>query len=138
MENRQNSTNINWFPGHMAKTRRLIKEKYDLIDVVYEVIDSRMPLSSKIVDIDDLLKDKALSNAIEAKSRGAKLTILTTEDMEIDEGLFDSIIRVPKVNEFYQALINIVPFQLLAYEVAKERGCDIDKPKNLAKSVTVE
>ena len=54
----ENKTNINWFPGHMAKTRRLIKEKYDLIDVVYEVIDSRMPLSSKIVDIDDLLKDK--------------------------------------------------------------------------------
>lgn len=56
--NRQNSTNINWFPGHMAKTKREISEKLNLIDIVYEVIDARMPLSSKIVDIDDLIKDK--------------------------------------------------------------------------------
>lgn len=49
---------INWYPGHMAKTKRLIKEKYNLIDVVYEVIDSRIPVSSKIKDIDELLKDK--------------------------------------------------------------------------------
>ena len=53
-----NNNNINWYPGHMAKTKRLIKEKYNLIDVVYEVIDARMPKSSKIKDIDDLLKDK--------------------------------------------------------------------------------
>lgn len=52
------NTVINWYPGHMAKTKRLIKEKYDLIDVVYEVIDARMPKSSKIKDIDELLKDK--------------------------------------------------------------------------------
>lgn len=49
---------INYYPGHMAKTKRLIKEKYDLIDIVYEVIDARCPLSSKIKDIDELLKDK--------------------------------------------------------------------------------
>lgn len=52
------NTVINWYPGHMAKTKRLIKEKYDLIDIVYEVIDARMPKSSKIKDIDELLKDK--------------------------------------------------------------------------------
>jgi len=57
-ENARNSNNINWYPGHMAKTKRLIKEKYDLIDIVYEVIDARMPKSSKIKDIDELLKDK--------------------------------------------------------------------------------
>lgn len=49
---------INWYPGHMAKTKRLISESYKLIDIVYEVIDARMPLSSKIKDIDDLIKDK--------------------------------------------------------------------------------
>ena len=49
---------INWFPGHMAKTRREISEKLNLIDIVYEIVDSRMPISSKIVDIDDLIKDK--------------------------------------------------------------------------------
>lgn len=49
---------INWYPGHMAKTRREIKEMKQLVDLVYEVIDARMPISSKIHDIDDLLKDK--------------------------------------------------------------------------------
>ena len=49
---------INWYPGHMAKTKREIKEKIDLIDVVYEVIDARMPISSKIVDIDTLVRNK--------------------------------------------------------------------------------
>ena len=54
----ENKTNINWFPGHMAKTKRLIEEKINLIDVVYEVIDARMPYSSKIVDIDKYIKNK--------------------------------------------------------------------------------
>ena len=53
-----NKKTINWYPGHMAKTKREIGEKLNLIDVVYEVVDARMPLSSKIVDIDDLIKDK--------------------------------------------------------------------------------
>lgn len=51
-------TSINWFPGHMQKTKRLIREKYDLIDIVYEVIDARIPYSSKIKDIDELIKNK--------------------------------------------------------------------------------
>ena len=54
----ENKTNINWYPGHMAKTKREIKERLNLIDIIYEVIDARMPISSKIVDIDDLIKDK--------------------------------------------------------------------------------
>ena len=58
MNNQQNQVNINWYPGHMAKTRRQIKEKLDLIDIVYEVIDARIPISSKIKDIDDLVKNK--------------------------------------------------------------------------------
>ena len=51
-------TAINWYPGHMAKTKREIREKINLIDIIYEVIDARMPISSKIKDIDDLIKDK--------------------------------------------------------------------------------
>jgi len=49
---------INWYPGHMAKTKRLIKEKLDLVDIVYEVVDARIPKSSKIKDIDELIKNK--------------------------------------------------------------------------------
>ena len=55
---KMNNNPIQWYPGHMAKTKREIKEKLDLIDIVYEVIDARMPRSSKIVDIDDLIKNK--------------------------------------------------------------------------------
>ena len=58
MDNQQNSTNINWYPGHMAKTKRLISENLNLIDVVYEVIDARMPYSSKIKDIENYIKNK--------------------------------------------------------------------------------
>ena len=54
----ENKTNINWFPGHMAKTKREIREQLNLIDIVYEVIDARMPISSMMVDIDDIVKDK--------------------------------------------------------------------------------
>ena len=54
----ENKTNINWYPGHMAKTKREIKEKIDLIDVVFEVIDARIPMSSKNKDIDELIKNK--------------------------------------------------------------------------------
>ena len=58
MDNRQNQTNINWYPGHMAKTKKEIKEKLNLIDVVFELIDARIPLSSKNNDINNLIKNK--------------------------------------------------------------------------------
>ena len=54
----ENKTNINWYPGHMAKTKRLISENINLIDIVYEVIDARMPYSSKIKDIEEFIKNK--------------------------------------------------------------------------------
>ena len=56
--NNENKTNINWYPGHMAKTKRLIKENLEQIDVVYEVVDARMPYSSKIIDLDEIIKNK--------------------------------------------------------------------------------
>lgn len=58
MENRRNSTNINWYPGHMAKTKRQIGEILNLIDIVLEVIDARIPKSSKIIDIEEFTKNK--------------------------------------------------------------------------------
>ena len=54
----ENKTNINWYPGHMAKAKRLMKEKLNVIDVVYEVVDSRIPFSSKIQDIDTIIQNK--------------------------------------------------------------------------------
>ena len=56
--NNENKANINWYPGHMAKTKREIKERINLIDLIYEVIDARMPLSSKMKGMDEIIKDK--------------------------------------------------------------------------------
>ena len=100
------------------------------------LIDTNTPVISIITNND--VKEKTLSNAIEAKSRGAELYLLATDDMDFEKNDFKAIIDVPKVSEFYQPLVNIIPFQFIAYEVAKMKGCDVDKPKNLAKSVTVE
>lgn len=58
MENRQNSTNINWYPGHMAKTKRQISEDLRLVDIVVEILDSRIPISSRNPDIEELIKNK--------------------------------------------------------------------------------
>lgn len=56
--NNENKTNINWYPGHMAKTKRLIQDELKNIDIVYEIIDARIPYSSKIKDVDNIIKDK--------------------------------------------------------------------------------
>lgn len=58
MENRQNSTNINWYPGHMAKTKRQIIEDLKLIDIVVEILDARIPVSSQNPDIQEYIKNK--------------------------------------------------------------------------------
>lgn len=54
----ENKTNINWYPGHMAKAKRLIKERLELIDIVYELVDARIPYSSKMQDMDDIIQTK--------------------------------------------------------------------------------
>ena len=82
------------------------------------------------------LLEKTISNIKEVKARKAKVIFLTNEDIKND--FYDYLIKVPKVSELLQPILTIVPLQLLAYEVAKLNGCDIDKPRNLAKSVTVE
>ena len=85
---------------------------------------------------DNSIKEKTISNIKEVKSRGAKTIVISNED--IDNNLFDYNIKIHKTNQFLQPLLAVIPLQMIAYETAKLRGCDIDKPKNLAKSVTVE
>ncbi len=85
------------------------------------------------------LFDKAMSNVVEVKARGAEVLALTTEDFrEKMEHTADSTVAVPKTHPVVQPSLGIVPLQLFAYYVALQRGCDIDKPRNMAKSVTVE
>ena len=85
------------------------------------------------------LFDKAMSNVVEVKARGAEVLALTTEPYrEKMEKTADAVIAVPEVHPVLQPSLGVVPLQLFAYYVALQRGCDIDKPRNLAKSVTVE
>ena len=82
--------------------------------------------------------DKVMSNLEEIKARGGPVIAIVCEgDREVGR-LADDIIEVPAVEEFLQPIITVIPLQLLAYYIAVARGCDIDKPRNLAKSVTVE
>ena len=84
------------------------------------------------------LKDKMISNIREVKSRVAEIIGIAYEGQELDSSIFDEIIRIPQISTRIAPVLGAVVLQLLAYYVAKERGCDIDKPRNLAKSVTVE
>lgn len=85
------------------------------------------------------LFDKTISNVREVKSRGAKILTITTKDKEDKiSGIAEDSIYIPEIEEFLFPSLSVVVMQLLSYYVAKFRGCDIDKPRNLAKSVTVE
>ncbi|MCR4894745.1 MAG: glutamine--fructose-6-phosphate transaminase (isomerizing) [Eubacteriales bacterium] len=84
------------------------------------------------------IMEKTLSNIVEVKSRGAEVLALTFRNNQKILSVADDLLFIPAVSALFSAVPEIVPLQLLAYHVAKENGCDIDKPKNLAKSVTVE
>ncbi|HEX5413785.1 MAG TPA: glutamine--fructose-6-phosphate transaminase (isomerizing) [Terriglobia bacterium] len=82
--------------------------------------------------------ERTVSNIKEAKTRGAVIVGLVTEgDREVQE-MADHLITIPQTNEYLSAVLEVIPLQLLAYHIAVLRGCDVDQPRNLAKSVTVE
>ncbi|MBP3653928.1 MAG: glutamine--fructose-6-phosphate transaminase (isomerizing) [Oscillospiraceae bacterium] len=84
------------------------------------------------------IAEKTMNNIIEVKARGAKVLAVARKGNRAILSHADDVIYIPKVEPLFSAAVEIVPLQLLAYYVAKDNGCDIDKPKNLAKSVTVE
>ena len=85
---------------------------------------------------DPKLVKKTVSNIEEVITRGAKTLVVTNQD--VDSKLFDTVIRIPETDPFVSPILSVVPLQLLAYYISKEKGLDVDKPRNLAKSVTVE
>lgn len=85
---------------------------------------------------DRRLVEKSASNLQEVISRGAKTLLITNQDL--DNTLFPNVISIPKINPLLSPVLSVIPLQLLAYYIAKEKGLDVDKPRNLAKSVTVE
>lgn len=85
------------------------------------------------------LAEKMLSNIVEVRSRGAEVLAMTTEQTEgLIQGQASEIFVIPRIHPLLQPVLGVIPLQLFAYYVALNRGCDIDKPRNLAKSVTVE
>ncbi|MGM9975097.1 MAG: glutamine--fructose-6-phosphate transaminase (isomerizing) [Clostridiaceae bacterium] len=84
------------------------------------------------------LLDKMVSNIKEVVTRGAKVMAITLEGNDDIEKTADSVLYLPKIHELLTPVLAVIPLQLLAYYMAKQKGCDVDKPRNLAKSVTVE
>ena len=82
-----------------------------------------------------LLVEKSVSNIQEVITRGAKTFIVTNQDLNYD---FDEVVHIPQTNTLISPILSVIPLQLLAYYISKEKGLDVDKPRNLAKSVTVE
>ncbi len=105
-----NKSVINWYPGHMAKTKRLIKENLNLIDIVYEIIDSRIPISSRVIDLDETIKNKP------------RILIFTKYDL-CDKEETDKIIK------YYESLGNYV----LKYDLSKSNN--FDELFNLTKQI---
>jgi glucosamine--fructose-6-phosphate aminotransferase (isomerizing) len=87
---------------------------------------------------DDLTMDKMISNIQEIKARDGKIISVTNGGAKKIIEMSDDVMVVPRTIDILQPVLNVIPLQLFAYYIARERGCDIDKPRNLAKSVTVE
>ena len=100
------------------------------------MLDESMPVLS--IMMKGMVYDKILSNSEEAKARNARMIALTNSNEEKLNDLFEDIIHIPDVDEYLSPIIAIIPLQLLAYYIAEFLGKDVDQPRNLAKSVTVE
>ncbi|MBU5591831.1 glutamine--fructose-6-phosphate transaminase (isomerizing) [Clostridium sp. MSJ-4] len=100
------------------------------------LIEKGTVVVSTITQMD--LKDKMLSNIKEVVTRGAKILAVTFEGNNDVEKSVDSVIYIPKTLDILSPILSVIPLQLISYYMAKQKGCDVDKPRNLAKSVTVE
>ena len=100
------------------------------------MLDETMPVLSIMTK--GIVYDKILSNSEEAKARDARMIVLTNSDDTNIDSMFESIIRIPETDEYLSPILTIIPLQLIAYYIAEFLGKDVDQPRNLAKSVTVE
>lgn len=100
------------------------------------LIDENMPVV--FIAIKDKSHDKIVSNIQEVKARKGKVIAIVTEGDEVIKKLADHVIEIPETDDILSPLTTVIPLQLLSYYVATMRGCDVDRPRNLAKSVTVE
>lgn len=84
------------------------------------------------------LMDKTISNIVEVKSRGAKVTMICSEDLDVDKKVANHLVKLPKIDDILMPMLAAIPMQYIAYYTAVLKGCNVDQPRNLAKSVTVE
>jgi glucosamine--fructose-6-phosphate aminotransferase (isomerizing) len=97
-----------------------------------------LPIFVVVPSSSDVLHDKVLSNLQEVRARGAKTIVLAEEGDDVVSRYADVLIRLPRVSTLLQPLVATVPLQIFACELATKKGHDVDQPRNLAKSVTVE
>lgn len=100
------------------------------------LIEENTPVVAIVTN--ESISEKTISNIKEVKSRGADVVLVTTESLNKESDFYNEKIVIPNTHKLLQPLLTVIPLQLLSYEIAKLRNCNIDKPKNLAKSVTVE
>lgn len=100
------------------------------------LLDAKVPVVA--IAMPGSVYEKVLSNAQEAKARDAHLIGVTPKDSAAESDIFDRVLPVPLVEELLSPIVTVIPLQLLAYHIAARRGLDVDQPRNLAKSVTVE
>lgn len=100
------------------------------------LIEDKTPVIAVLTD--ESIYEKTISNIKEVKARGAYTIGIKRESLEVEENIFDDVIEIANLNDLAISPLAIVPLQMLAYTVANLLGYDIDKPRNLAKSVTVE
>ena len=100
------------------------------------LVDELMPVIA--VAPNNFLFDKLKSNLAEVQARGGRLIVFAEQSLPLDELALESLVRIPACSEFAAPILNTIPLQFLAYYVALIKGCDVDQPRNLAKSVTVE
>jgi glucosamine--fructose-6-phosphate aminotransferase (isomerizing) len=100
------------------------------------LVDETLPVV--FIATKDTYHEKIVSNMQEIKARKGKVISVITEGDKISEGLSDDVMIVPEADEIVAPMLSVIPMQLLAYYIGVAKGCDVDKPRNLAKSVTVE
>jgi glucosamine--fructose-6-phosphate aminotransferase (isomerizing) len=100
------------------------------------LIDDDMPVV--FIAMKDSVYEKVLSNIQEVRARKGRIIAIVNEEDDHLEKVVDSVIRVPKTIEMLQPILSVIPLQLLAYHIAVIKGLNVDQPRNLAKSVTVE
>ncbi len=100
------------------------------------LVDSRMPIVALCTHSN--VREKVITNVEEARVRDARVIVVANDGDDEVQPIADDILWVPRVDDLLSPIINVVPLQLLSYFIARERGADVDQPRNLAKSVTVE